>query len=99
MGRLGLVIAFGPVAIALLSLPLTLIFGCSGGAGGPGSCAIGGEKIGELVWTLGMMHWFALYTLVPGMVLMVVGFIVSLIVDKSQRTPEPSQKEFTISNK
>ncbi len=69
----GLVVALGPLALALLSLPLGIICGCEGGGGSPGTCAIGGDGMGEFVWTLGMMHWYTLMTFVPGLGIVAIG--------------------------
>jgi hypothetical protein len=68
-----LVVALGPLALAVLSIPFAIIFGCEGGGGSPGTCSVGGDGMGDFVWTLAMMHWYTLMTFVPGLGIIAIG--------------------------
>jgi hypothetical protein len=83
--NVGLAFAFGPIIIALLSFPLSILLWCEPGAGDPGACAIGGGATAELVWTMGMLHWYTLLTFIPGIILAFIGGFIEYRVVKPDK--------------
>jgi hypothetical protein len=75
----GVAVAFGPLLLALLSIPLGSIFQCTSGGGSPGVCAIGGAGMGDFVYMLAMLHWLTLLTFLPGMGLVIVGILLRVV--------------------
>lgn len=73
VARIGLLVAFAPALIALIAVMLGFIFGCESNGGNPGTCAIGGSSMGNLVWTGFMIHWLNLVTLLPGLIIWGIG--------------------------
>ncbi len=79
LGFGGIIVAFGPLLLALLSFPLSYLFGCTDGGANPGVCSIGGSAMGEVMWMLAMLHWFTLVTILPGLGLSLLGIILGII--------------------
>lgn len=79
LGFGGLLIAFGPLGIALLSFPLSHIFGCIESGANPPICDIGGQTMGEVLWMMAMLHWFTLVTFLPGIALSLIGLVVAVV--------------------
>ncbi len=73
----GGIIALGPILIAFVGIGLSLIFMCDGGGGDPGVCVIGGAAMGNFVWTLVMLHWLSLITILPGFVIWLFGLMLA----------------------
>lgn len=78
LGIGGIIVAFGPLTLALLSFPLSHIFGCTDGGANPGICDIGGSSMGEAMWMLAMLHWVTLLTILPGLALSLLGIILGI---------------------
>lgn len=79
LGFGGVGIAFGPLMLALLSFPLSYLFGCVDAGANPPVCAIGGAGMGEALWMLAMLHWVTLATLLPGLAMSLVGIILGVV--------------------
>ena len=79
LGFGGLIIAFGPLLIALSSFPLSYLLGCSDGGADPGVCAVGGATMGEVLWMMAMLHWVTLLTFLPGIGLSIIGLVLFVI--------------------
>lgn len=88
LGFGGLVVAFGPLAIALLSFPLSSLFGCVDAGANPPICAIGGQTMGEVLWMMALLHWFTLLTFLPGIGMTLVGIVLAVIAKLRKRPTE-----------
>jgi hypothetical protein len=75
---LGILVAVGPLLIAFLSLPVSLVLLCGGG--NSGTCLIGGNVAAEFVETLALFHWFTIMTFIPGMIIAGVGIVVGKLI-------------------
>ncbi|MGC9525267.1 MAG: hypothetical protein ACP5D7_06975 [Limnospira sp.] len=66
-----LVYTIAPLAIAFMGLALAGLFGCESGGGMEVYCL---EKpwLGQLLTTMGMMNWFALFTLPSGAIIAII---------------------------
>jgi hypothetical protein len=82
---IGIVVAFGPLAIAFLSIPISLLMGCMSVGGSPGVCVVGGSVMGKFVWTMAMMHWYSLLTFFPGMGIVLLGVVIAILSKILQR--------------
>lgn len=68
-----------PLAISLPAIPASMWFGCTDGGGSPGVCAVGGEGMGEILYTLIMFHWFSLAAIGPAFILIALGVVLSAL--------------------
>lgn len=79
LGLGGLLIAFGPLLLSLLSFQLSNLFGCMDGGANPPVCAVGGEAMGEALWMMALLHWFTLLTILPGLIISLAGLVLGVI--------------------
>ena len=78
----GILITIGPILIAIAGSFLGFLLGCTDGAGGPGTCAIGGQEMGNSVWTAIMMHWYIFLTFIPGIIIVGIGLLGTIFSPK-----------------
>ncbi len=75
VSRIGLWIAFGPLLVALIAFLIGFVLGCESSGGSPGTCAVGGKSMANLLWTMLMVHWLTLMTMVPGLIMWLIGTV------------------------
>ncbi|MEI7750107.1 MAG: hypothetical protein WCJ25_03820 [Candidatus Moraniibacteriota bacterium] len=72
----GLVIAFFPMAITILTYLFAGLVGCSVNEAGYSACRIGGVDFGNTMYHFGMYGWFTFVTMPIGLVIWLVGFFM-----------------------
>ena len=68
-----------PVFLTLLGMGIAAVAGCEIGGGGPQTCLILGSDWGETLYTLTMMHWYALLTLPLAVVPLILILVLALV--------------------
>lgn len=76
---IGIIIAAGPLASALIAESIAIAHGCQINEGGVYPCEIGGKDRGPLLGAMFVAGWFMFYTIPVGAVIIALGFILFVI--------------------
>src|SRR5262245_20592783 len=76
---------FFPILSALIASALASAFACQLDAGGTHPCMAFGTDIGESLYTLFVMAWFAFFTIPSGLVAAVIFLVLVLVFGRAKR--------------
>lgn len=84
-----IVFALLPIASLVLSFLLSNLLNCSTAYAGEESCKIGGQFVGDVVYSMFTFGWFMIYTIPLGLIGIVIATIMfGLRKAKNKQTPK-----------